>query len=133
MTLDELNEVRNLRATLMDAEKVLEVWRRAGALKISTSEGLPKSHSVDSRVERVTVKVIDAERRVADLKAQLVDAIPRLEQKICAEVTDPAEQTLLLFRYIEGMHFRDIGFLMKYSEAYVYRIHNKALKNLGIG
>ena len=130
MTSDELNEVRDLRTALIDAEKVLEVWRRAEALKIPTRDGLPKSHSVDSRVERIAVKVIDAERKVAELKAQLADAIPRLEQKICAKVEDSAERALLLFRYVEGMYFCDIGFLMGYSEAHVYYLHRIAREKL---
>ncbi len=130
MTSDELNEVRNIRAALSDAEKVLEVWRRAEALKIPTRDGLPKSHSVDSRVERLAVKVTDAERRVEDLKKQLAEAIPRLEEKICAAVQDSAERILLIFRYVDGMYFRDIGFLMGYSEAHVYYLHRIACEKL---
>ena len=130
MTLDELNEVRKIRAALWNAEKVLEVWRRAEALKIPTRDGLPKSHSVDSRVERLAIKITDAERRVDDLKKQLDEAMPRLEQKICAATEDSTERALLTFRYVDCMYFRDIGFLMGYSEAHIYYLHRVACEKI---
>ena len=123
MTREELNEVQNIKQIIKNAENALETWRRAEALKIPTRDGLPKSKSVVSRVERLAVKIADASRRVDVYKMQLEDAISRLEQKICAEVPDVTAQTLFILRYVDGMYFRDIALTMGYSEAHIYYLH----------
>lgn len=130
MTSDELNEVRNLGTVIKEAEKELEIWRRAAAIKTPELDGLPKSHSVDSRVERIAIKITDAENALKRLNAELEVAKARLEKKICAEVQDATARALLIFRYVDCMYFRDIGFLMGYSEAHVYYLHRNICENL---
>ena len=130
MTLEELNEVRNIKISIESAEKALETWRRAESLKIPTRDGLPKSKNADSRVERLAVKIADASRRVDALKMQLADAIERLEQQICDEISDANAQTLFIMRYVDCMYFRDIGLAMGYSEAQIYYLHRITCQKL---
>ena len=130
MTWEELNEVQHIKQMIKNAERALETWRRAEALKIPTRDGLPKSKSVDSHVERLAVKIADASRRVDVYKTQLADAISRFEQKICAEVPDVTAQTLFILRYVDGMYFRDIALAMGYSEAHIYYLHRITCEKL---
>ena len=130
MTSEELNEVWRIRNAIFNAEKALEIWRRAEAVQIPKRDGLPKSHSVDSRVERIAIKIADASRHVDDLKAELLAAQIRLENQICDEVPDLTEQAVLIYRYVDCMYFRDIALTMGYSEAHIYYLHRITCEKL---
>lgn len=130
MTFEELNKVRVIHSELTRAARNLEVWKRASTLRTPSIDGLSKSKSTISSVERIALKVVEAERRVATLQENLSLAIPILEKKICAEFNNSRVQTLLLFRYVECMFFRDIAEIMHYSEKHIYRLHDRILKGL---
>ncbi len=130
MTWEELNEVRTLKEEIKKAEKTLAVWKRAASLGVPKYDGLPKSKPVSSRVEKVAIKIVDATNRIEDLKNELDAAAIQLERKIFDEVPNSTLRTLLTLRYVECMYFRDIGFVMGYSEQHIYYLHNKAMKML---
>ena len=132
MTREELNEVRDLKKTITNAEQALEMWRRAEALKIPFYDGLPKAKNPNCSVERLAIEIADASKHIDDLKERLEIAIPRLKQKICDAVQDSNIRVLLILRYVEDMYFRDIGFAMNYSEQHIYYLHNKAMEMLKI-
>lgn len=132
MTWTELNEVRNLNLEIINVQNALDNWRKAEALKIPVRDGLPKTPTADSRVERIAIKIADASRRVDELKEQRDEVIPLLEKKIYDEVGNGTLRRILYLRYIEDFRFCDIVTVTGYSEPHVYRLHNKALKILGI-
>ena len=82
MTSVELNEVRNLKAAIVESEKTLELWRRTATLKVPTQNGLPKVANPSSSVERYAVKIADASHKLKELKRLLEESITRLESKI---------------------------------------------------
>lgn len=133
MTADELNVVRQLSKAIRNREQALEIERRLAAWKIPEHNGLPKSYAVDSRVERLAVRIADASRKISEMKEQLLEAEIYLEQQINVEVTDMTTRTLLILRYVHCKCFREIGAIMGYSEAHIYRLHNRALQALKIG
>ena len=132
VTSVELNEVRNLKAAIVESEKTLELWRRTATLKVPTQNGLPKVANPSSSVERYAVKIADASHKLKELKRLLEESITRLESKIYQEVSDETARTLFILRYVEGMQFRDISEAMGYSEQHIYRLHNKTLQRLKI-
>ena len=123
MTWAELNEVRDLNKAIEDVTKEIDMLHLSLALKIPERDGMPKAKPLNSRVERIAIRITDAENKLAELKKLLEDAIPRLENKIRAEIKDTTARTLFIFRYIDCMYFRDIGFAMGYSEAHIYFLH----------
>ncbi len=123
MTWAELNEVRNLNKAIEYVMKEIKMLHLSLAVKIPERDGMPKAKPLNSRVERIAIRITDAENKLAELENLLKEAIARLEQKIDEEIKDATARTLFKFRYIDCMYFRDIGIAMGYSEAHVYYLH----------
>ena len=133
MTLKELNEVRNLKKQLEGEQKKLNALKIVvGAFphKYGQSEegGAGSGGTPKSAFESYVVQIADTEKNIEKLQQELTQAVPRLTEKIQTEIIDSAEQTLLIYRYVACKFFRDIGFLMGYSEQHIYFLHNKVLK-----
>ena len=137
MTLSELNEVRNLKKRLEGEQKKLNALKIVvGAFphKYGQSEegGAGSGGTPKSAFESYVVQIADTEKNIEKLQNELTQAVPRLTEKIQNEVANTDEQTLLIYRYVACKFFRDIGFLMGYSEQHIYFLHNKILKNLRV-
>ena len=135
MTLSELNEVRNLKKRLDGEQKKLNALKIVvGAFphKYGQSEegGAGSGGTPKSAFESYVVQIADTEKNIEKLQNELTQAVPRLTEKIQNEVANTDEQTLLIYRYVACKFFRDIGFLMGYSEARVYSLHREILKKL---
>ena len=133
MTLKELNEVRNLKKQLEGEQKKLNALKIVvGAFphKYGQSEegGAGSGGTPKSAFESYVVQIADTEKNIEKLQQELTQAVPRLTEKIQTEFIDSAEQTLLIYRYVACKFFRDIGFLMGYSERRVYKIHEQVIK-----
>lgn len=130
MTYEELNVVRNLKKKL-DAEK-----QKLSALRESITPATPKLNDAPhgtntaSPTEKLAMMITDTERRIAKLNIRIEVESFKLMDKIQAEVQDAKEQTLLIHRYINCKHFRDIGAAMGFSEGHVYFTHRNILKKL---
>lgn len=148
MTFEELNIVRKIKKQIADEEQKLRGFKDF-ALSITPQFSretyrdeknklqsftclnvMPKGTGTDSRVETIATLIVDTEKVIADLKKRLEIETPLLAKKIKNEVEDSTAQTLLLYRYVFCEHFRDIGFLMKYSESHVYFTHKKILEEM---
>ena len=137
MTLSELNEVRNLKKRLEGEQKKLNALKIVvGAFphKYGQSEegGAGSGGTPKSAFEGYVVQIADTEKNIEKLQNELTQAVPRLTEKIQAEFSDTAEQTLLIYRYVACKFFRDIGFLMGYSENWIYWKHNQILKKFRV-
>lgn len=130
MTYEELNVVRNLKKKIEVEEQKLSALRELVKPATTKFNDLPRGTKTASPTETLATMITDAERRVNALYARLETEILTLTSKIQAEIENESEQTLLLYRYISCKHFRDIGFLMGFSEAHVYFTHRKILKNI---
>lgn len=130
MTWEELNEVRNLNEDLRSAEQSLNLLRLSVAAKVPVINGIPKTTTPESRVEITALRITEMSREVDELKAQIMTAIPILKQKLKASIPDKKARKLFILRYIDCLHFRDIGFALGYSEAHVYYIHRTTLEKL---
>ena len=133
MTFEELNEVRNLKKHLSLENKKLEALKVViGAFphKYSASGEGKSAGLAKSTFENFSVQLIDVEKRIEKIQEQLTEAVPRLTNKIQATFTNATEQTLLIYRYVACKFFRDIGYLMGYSESRVYQLHSKILKKV---
>ena len=132
MTFAELNEVRRLKKKLADENKklvALKIVIGAFPHKYGKSDGGGSGTvATKSAFESFIVQIADCEKEIESLQAQLNDAVPRLTKKIQDEISDSAEQTLLIYRYVACKYFRDIGFLMGYSERRVYQLHEQIVK-----
>ena len=134
MTVEELNIVRKLKKQIADETKKLQ------ALKIvigafphkygKQNQGGSSGGVAKSDFESFVVQIADAEKKIENLQAELTDAVPRLTKKIQENFSDFAEQTLLIYRYVACKSFKEISFLLGYSEQWIYKKHKELLKSL---
>lgn len=132
MTFAELNEVRVLKKQIAAEKQKIAALRDSINSVTSKLEPTPKGATTESRIEGLAVLIVDTEAKINRLQARLQQAVPELTEKILAEKLDSAEQTLLINRYIACKYFRDIGFLMGYSERRVYQVHGQILKKISV-
>lgn len=130
MTWEELNEVRSLNDDLKSAERLLEVLRLSADMKVPVNDGMPHNPSTNSRVEIMTVRIVDLTREIEELKAKIIATIPVLKAKIKSAVEDKTVRVLFILRYVDCMLFRDIGFALGYSEAHIYYLHRITLEKI---
>ncbi len=139
MTKEELNEVRRLKKQIAATQSKLSALRECvestttkytreknyTALDVS-----PKGKNPDSKIEVLIALIVDTESEINNLQARLIEAVSELTTKIQAEIKDSTEQTLIIYRYVACKYFRDIGYLMGYSENWIYWKHNLILRNI---
>lgn len=129
MTEKELNSVRELNKQIRRQEQHLQALRLSAENLVPILDGLPHSNEAKSRVEKIALMIIESERELDSLRAQLDRASEELPARIHDEVSDVQERTVLLLRYVACMRFRDIAFQLEMSERRVFQIHHDALKS----
>lgn len=129
MTKKELNSVRELNKQIRKLEQHLQALRLSAENLVPILDGLPHSNSAKSRVEKIVLMIIDDEREMENLRAQLDRASEELPARLLAEVSDVQARTVLFLRYVACMRFRDIAFQLEMSERRVFQIHRDALES----
>ena len=134
MTFEELNIVRKLKNQIADENRKLQALKIViGAFphKYGKSENNVSSAGVaKSDFENFSIQIADTEKKIENLQVKLCEEIPKLTEKIQKNFSDRNVQTLLIYRYVACEYFRDISFLMGYSENWIYWKHNQILKSL---
>ena len=97
----------------------------------STLSDMPGSATRNvHRMEDVIVKIIDLENEINTEIDRLVD-VKREITRLITEIPNPEEQTLLELRYLCFKSWEQIAVDMGYSVENTYRLHRKALRNIG--
>ena len=147
MTFEELNIVRKLKKQIADEEQKLQGFKdlaqsitpqatrvtlREGKKEISYTclDAQPKGTSKDSRIEMTVALIVDTEKIIENLKTQLEKETPLLIKKITEDFSDPAEQKILFQRYVICNSFREIARIFHYSLRQIFRLHDRAKKNV---
>ena len=134
MTFEELNVVRKLKKRIADESKKLKALQIViGAFphKYGKSEGGGSSgNAAKSQFEGFVIEEQECEENIKRLQVQLREEVPKLTTKIQKNFFDSTEQTLLLYRYVACKFFKEISFLMGYSEQWIYKKHKAILKSL---
>lgn len=133
MTRYELEKVKRLQGALSTLRE-----RHAGIIdslhRLNTElDGLPKSHNTESRLENLVSLMIDVERQIADLQAELACTRADLTTELFSSTTlTQNEVTVLMRRYVDLLPFPQIANEMHFSQNNVFLYHRQALKKLGI-
>lgn len=128
MTEQELYQVRDVKKRIKDLEKKLEMLKMSAGNLVPIIDGLPHATQAKSRVERIALMIVDAERELDNLRNRLTQAKTELADKIMCEVSEPVLQTLLVLRYVECLPFKDIAHKMFFGLRYVFKLHDRILK-----
>ena len=116
-----------------EADSKLEQIARLQSLATRTTTVLRSTPcgngtSLTSRVEQAILAVEGQSEKLADelkhfmqVRDEVADAINK--------ITDPNERRLLEFRYLAFLTWKEISHAMKVGLRYVYKLHERALKN----
>lgn len=116
-------EIRNERGRLR------ELRAMAGAL-VKEADGMPRGESCSSKVEKLTVLIVDSENRIAALEGVKSACVMELYGLINAAVGDSAMRAVLLYRNGYCKTFRAISRELGYSERRIYQLHCSGMKRL---
>ncbi len=95
MTLDELNEHRDLRAELRRAEEMLENLRAAASPASPALTGMPRGSGYSDKVGDLAVEIAEMEDQVNLLRARIADS----EEAVMAFIRSVGDiQLRLIFR-----------------------------------
>ena len=134
MTFQELNSVRRIKKQIAEENKklkALNILIESFPHKYGKVEGGGSSgNTAKSPFESFIVEAQECEENIKRLQFQLRDEVPRLTKKIQENFSDSTEQTLLIYRYVACKFFKEISFLLGYSEQWIYKKHKAILKNL---
>lgn len=132
MTKQELYTVRDLRKKIRDAENFLELLRCRVSNLTPQLDGLPHAQPLESRVEKVVLMILEADREVEAYRQQLLMEAATLTNKICRLVPDTQERAVMLMRYVSCLRFEEIMKTLHMSDGTVFRLHRKGLAKLKV-
>lgn len=122
----KLSAVQLLRREIEREERRLEEMKLAATNTTAKLDGLPRVKAHSSKVEKA-VQIVDSERRLAELRAELVEKSLDLNDEILKRVSGQSV-IVLIMRYIGGKSFEEISAAMKLSRSYVSRLHSQGVK-----
>ena len=133
MNTEDLNAVRDLKASINAYEETLHSFQSLITAGVPLNDGMPKSQRIDSAVERLGIRIADVSKKIDDLKEKISVEAENLEKKILGEIDNVKAQTILILRYVECMTFDRIGQVMNYSEKHIRRLHKNILEGIKNG
>ena len=127
----ELNEARRLFKEIYDTEIKLKTLQISAQKLVPILDGLPRAKSQRSKVEELTVKIMELEEELAALTVEFVQAATTLHQKIfTAPNLDALEKAILSLRYATCLNFSEIQTELKLTEATTFYLHRTAKKKI---
>ena len=110
-------------------EQLESLWEIEQSIKSQQMSDMPKGSSRHQDLSDLMVKLEDLQERIDDaitescrIKLEIEEALWKLE--------DAEESRVLRYRYIYFIRCSEISKIMNYSRTQVWRIHDKAIKNL---
>ena len=130
LTEEELNSARNILSRIRDEERHLNSLRDAAQNITAVIDGMPKSRSQTSKVEKVTLLIVEVERELEKLRPQLDEAAANIANKITATSLSPYEKQILILRYVGCLSWRQVQYKTQSAESRVFYLHKSAMEKL---
>lgn len=131
MTRAELHEVRELRKLYrLEVERRRQLEATIHGLTTRHLDGLPRSTSIDSSVERLALLLIEVTGRLHELRERLFNAAVKLTELFTLADVTPDEREILSLRYVTGLSFDEISRQASRSIGSVFKLHRSALNRI---
>lgn len=125
-----LNQIRWLTIEIESRrETLLRIREETYGLTSGMNGPVVDTSGNSSKTERAAIKLQEAAERLE----KTIIRREKLREKIEADIgklTDPAERSVLILRYIELLSWDEIGERMNYARRTAQRIHGRALGSI---
>ena len=132
MTRAKLKSVLVLREALEREKYQVKTLRECETNLTAMLDGLPHAAPLDSRIERFTLRIMETEKKIADLTAALVSKSALLSSALSAEIKDSLTLSVMTLRYVGCLSLSAIAERLNFSARYINRIHARGMKILGL-
>ena len=122
----KLTAVKELKAEIERERFTLQTLKDV-AIKPPIIDGLPKTKSNDSRVEKIVTSIDASERRLSRLEDELLSVSIEMTNEIFERLELNAAQVLFL-RYVKCEQFKAISAAMHLSLSAIFKIHKRGVK-----
>ena len=123
-----LNKAYQLTQTRDKLEREYEKKQKeVGNISVSNSE--IKSNKIVSNVENKAIELISLKNNI-DLHNIKIEELKKEISCVISRVEDENLRDLLRLRYLEFRKWEDIAYILHYSRANIFILHNKALKKV---
>ena len=123
----KLNAVRELKERIVTTEAELSNLRGLAQNLVPTLDGMPRATTLESRVEKLAVKIIAAEQNLDVLKTELDRLSAELFDEIQRRVKTTQAATVLSLRFVTCLSFRQIARRISYSLRQVFRLNKQGV------
>ena len=131
MTRDELRQIPVMQRALNRKIERLEILREQATSVPAVDTSKDK---VQTSTENRSMAIVDT---FVDLDTEIHDDFDDLDRQRlkAAALIDSAditseEKKIMSLRYVNGLYWRDVAFIMNYSQAYIQRWHSVILEKL---
>lgn len=134
MTNKQVNEIlQTLRARRSRADRIIELMKKlesdAGAIGSALAPKIPSGNNVDSRVERLAIKIAETMEQYRKALEDYYELENKLSEIIDKELTSE-ERDIIVSHYILGISFRQLTREMNYSERSIYYLLASAKRKI---
>ena len=134
MTNKQVNEIlQTLRARRSRADRIIELMKKlesdAGAIGSALAPKIPSGNNVDSRVERLAIKIAETMEQYRKALEDYYELENKLSEVIEKELTSE-ERDIIVSHYILGISFRQLTREMNYSERSIYYLLASAKRKI---
>ena len=129
---DKIVKYLNRAYKLIKRKRILEreyeqKQREVGNINISYDE--IKTNAINSKVENKAIELIKLKKDI-DVHNVKIEEVKREISCVVDKLEDETLKNLLRLRYLEFKKWREIEYILNYSEQHIHRLHNKALKEI---
>lgn len=127
-----LNSVWEIKKALEREQRRLQDLEVFASSTTPILDGMPHAKPLVYKVERIATMTCECKARIDELAEQLIQAKFNLLNQIQAQrINEPIER-VLCYHYVACLRMKDVAKLMGYCRDYVWKLHNRGLRILGL-
>lgn len=132
MTYEELSAALEIRRQIeMETARIEDLRLCAESVGGSKLDDMPKATPMTSKTEKLTVKIMESEERLNQLRAELAEASGQLAERLSNELNGSSLMlSVLLRRYVAGLSITAISRQMHFTRDYILKVHNRGVIRL---
>lgn len=128
MTKPDLHTVRKLYKQLQNLKQKIISLRSAVNNLTRVLDGMPHNPSPNSRVEKLTLKIVETQQLAAQVENDMLIAAEILTINICDVGLNELEEKIMLQYYVDCKSNKDIMYALNIYERRFYRLRFHAEK-----